>query len=832
VNLEDPSANLLTSLFRGNMEGIEELILGDHEDMVLLEGNERLTVYGGDGNDVLRRRASNDGSSSATLYGGAGDDILELQLEGQVYGGSGDDEILVIASGSGHVIDGGGGDDFVQVYRMRGEVSGGAGFDRLQIDGINVNLSPVVFLNLQTGALTTPGNINGTTATIRGFEEVIGSAVAIDDIQGSGIAERLIGRGGNDRLSGNGGNDELFGGLGNDSLSGGGGDDLLHGGAGNDTLSGGGGIDTASFANAVPDGHKGAILAANFGGVIVDLQLGTATGAQGSNTLLSIENVIGSAQSDRISGNGGANMLVSGGGNDVLSGRGGNDILVLGDGNDTAYGGAGDDLILLGTGNAQVDGGGGRDTLSLGTLDARSSIDMRTGTATLSITVETPVWRDTETTETRLFNGTALSPENVFRTEPLFARSQADLNRALPAPGTADAGRFEIAMGSEQVATTTTFSGIEHLTGGTGADSLHGNASANRLDGGDGNDTLRGGEGNDTLIGGGGLDRAMFGVTLASARVERDGDAIILISAEGNDRIEGVETFVFADGTFTLQQVMALSGINRTGGDGPDLMTGTPGPDTLQGGAGNDTLLCGGGNDLLDGGPGRDRLDGGSGANTLRGGLGDDRYVVRSAADVIEGEIGFSQGGGIDTVESWIDYTLTSNLEILRLQGTAALRGFGGFAPEALVGNVGNNLLDGGGGNDILNGKDGNDTLIGGLGADTLVGEAGADRFLFRTIAESRPGPAARDFINGFFRAEGDRIDLGQIDANSLTAANDAFTFIGSAAFSGVAGQLRFFTFGGGNFNIVEADVNGDRVADMQIFVNLTNTMQASDFIL
>ena len=95
--------------------------------------------------------------------------------------------------------------------------------------------------------------------------------------------------------------------------------------------------------------------------------------------------------------------------------------------------------------------------------------------------------------------------------------------------------------------------------------------------------------------------------------------------------------------------------------------------------------------------------------------------------------------------------------------------------------------------------------------------------FRFATAGESNPGAAARDFINGFVHGS-DRIDLSGVDANNLTGANEAFTFIGSAAFTGAgsasAGQLRFFTFGGGNLNIVEADRDGNGTADMQIFVN------------
>jgi Ca2+-binding RTX toxin-like protein len=215
----------------------------------------------------------------------------------------------------------------------------------------------------------------------------------------------------------------------------------------------------------------------------------------------------------------------------------------------------------------------------------------------------------------------------------------------------------------------------------------------------------------------------------------------------------------------------------------------------------------------------------------LQGGLGNDRFTIDSPGDVIVNEIGFSQGGGIDTVESWISYTLPANIEILRLQGTADINGTGGFAPEALVGQAGDNVLDGGGGNDVITAKAGDDTLIGGLGADTLVGDEGADVFKFNATSESRAGQAGRDFINGFANGE-DRIDLSAIDANIAQAGTQFFVFIGTETFGGSAGELRYFTFGGGNFNIVEADVNGDRVADMQIFVNLTDTMAAGDFIL
>lgn len=552
-NLANPWSSGVSSLFSGAMTGFEVLDLGRHDDQVLLMGSERLTVFGRDGNDVLRRLASNDGSSSATLFGGAGDDVLELAIEGQAWGGSGNDEILVNASGSGHVVDGGSGDDLVTIRRMRGEVNGGAGFDSLQIDGVNINLSPVVLLDLRSGALSTPGNINGIqSTTIRNFEQVTGDAVAADHIQGRAVSERLIGRGGNDRLSGNGGDDELFGGDGADSLEGGTGDDLIHGGGGNDTLVGGAGTDTASFGNAVPDGPHGQIVARNFGAVVVDLRLGTATGAQGTKQLRGIENVIGSAGNDTLRGDARANMLAGGEGDDLLEGYGGDDVLVLGGGSSQVSGGGGDDLIVLGTGAAVVNGGRGSDTLSLGTLSATSVIDMQAGTADLLITAEAPVWRDTGTSEARLLGVALLTPEDVLRTEPQFARSQDDLDRTLPAAGSADADRFEITIGAQHFVRTVQFSGVEHIIGAGGTDSVDGSRLNNRIDGRAGADTLNGRAGNDTLIGGTGDDRLSGG--LGRDRLSGGAGDDWLHGGAGNDHLTGgtgADSFVFAAGNGT-----------------------------------------------------------------------------------------------------------------------------------------------------------------------------------------------------------------------------------------------------------------------------------------
>jgi hypothetical protein len=99
-----------------------------------------------------------------------------------------------------------------------------------------------------------------------------------------------------------------------------------------------------------------------------------------------------------------------------------------------------------------------------------------------------------------------------------------------------------------------------------------------------------------------------------------------------------------------------------------------------------------------------------------------------------------------------------------------------------------------------------------------------ADTYVYRFANESTA--ASQDRI---VWGVGDKIDLSQVDANANTGANDAFTFIGTAAFTGAAGQLRHGMVGPNA--IVQGDVNGDGVADLQFQVD-AHVPVVGDFIL
>ena len=158
----------------------------------------------------------------------------------------------------------------------------------------------------------------------------------------------------------------------------------------------------------------------------------------------------------------------------------------------------------------------------------------------------------------------------------------------------------------------------------------------------------------------------------------------------------------------------------------------------------------------------------------------------------------------------------------------------GNRGANSLVGLDGNDKLLGGIGNDKLQGGNGVDVLLGGAGRDQLIGGAQRDIFDFNTLTDSSTTSATRDLIRDFARGLDD-IDLSTLDAIT-GGGNNAFAFIGKAAFSEVAGQLRFVLFNqpGSSLDhtIVEGDVNGDARADFQIDLSGLINFTATDFIL
>lgn len=200
------------------------------------------------------------------------------------------------------------------------------------------NDSSAVSLNF-TATLGTKLLAGGANIDLTASPLIIGTA-GNDTLAAKSTANTYHGLGGNDTISGGAGNDHFYGGAGADKISGGAGDDVFHAtvGDGNDSYSGDAGIDTLDLSETSANAD-------------VDLTAGYARSTDiGSDTLSSIENVIGSSGHDTIRGSSAANVLIGGAGNDTLYGLGGNDTLIGGAGDDKLYGGAGRDIMTGGSG--------------------------------------------------------------------------------------------------------------------------------------------------------------------------------------------------------------------------------------------------------------------------------------------------------------------------------------------------------------------------------------------------------------------------------------------------------------------------------------------------
>ncbi len=268
------------------------------------------------------------------------------------------------------------------------------------------------------------------------------------------------------------------------------------------------------------------------------------------------------------------------------------------------------------------------------------------------------------------------------------------------------------------------------------------------------------------------------------------------------------------------------------GGAGNDVIYGNDNNDALSGGLDDDTLYGGNGDDQLLGGDGNDLLIGNLGDDAMTGGAGDDVYLVGQVGDTVTENL----NEGIDTVRAGFDYTLGGNVERLIIGG-AARNGTGNALDNTLMGSDSSNTLSGLDGADTLRGNGGRDTIDGGAGADLLDGGAGkdtltggADRDVFQfrdgDMGASRP---LADVITDFSQADREKIQLNLVDADTGTAGNQAFTFLGTGAFTGAAGELRYNVVAGTTW--VSADTDGDGGADWYIGLLGVHVLTANDFV-
>jgi len=749
------------------MSGIDSLVsiekvFGTSLNDWIYGGTASETLIGGLGNDRLSGGAGND-----TLDGGAGIDTADYSLStaavmvnfstGTATDGLGGTDTLigiegVIGTALADTFTGGSADETFLGGAGNDIINGGSGVD-------------IILFTTSTGSVL--ANLSITSQTLNGIAVAAGTVrdglsgtdtvSNIENITGSSQADWIVG---SDAVN------IMDGGTGNDSLDGGNGDDTLIGGAGSDTLAGGSGVDTINFATST-----GAVLvnmstsSLTLNGTAV-ASLRAVDGLGGTDTLSSVERVVGSAQNDWIYG-GSANETFMGGlGNDTLSGGAGNDTLDGGAGFDTVdySGSAAAASINLSTGSA-TDGMSGTDILvGIESVIGTSFADIITG-GNAAETFLGGAGNDT-------INGGSGIDVISFTTSTasalvnLGAISQT-LNGTAVAAGTARDG----------LSGTDTVSNIENVIGSAQADWMVGSDLSNILDGDLGNDSLDGGNGDDILIGGVGSDTLVGGYGVdAISYTSSTGSVLVNLSAV-SQTLNGtvIASLNAADG---LSGTDVLSGIEKVigsaqndwfyGGNTAETFIGGAGNDNINGGAGNDTIDYSGSavavNVNLSTGVAADGLSGtdtlvdiesviGTNlADTISGGNADESFLGGAGNDTING------GSGVDTIlYSTSIGSVLANLATTSqsLNGTLVAAGtvqdglsgtdtvsnienvFGGSQADWMVGSDAANVLDGGAGNDNLNGGNGDDTLIGGAGNDTLTGGSGIDTISFTTSSGS-----------------------------------------------------------------------------------------------
>ncbi|KQS96672.1 MULTISPECIES: calcium-binding protein [unclassified Rhizobium] len=327
-----------------------------------------------------------------------------------------------------------------------------------------------------------------------------------------------------------------------------------------------------------------------------------------------------------------------------------------------------------------------------------------------------------------------------------------------------------------------------------GNDTINGTAYGDGLLGGAGNDILKGNGGDDSLMGAIGADQLLGGT--------------------------GFDTVFYVAATKGVVASLAKPSLNTNEAKGDTYssiegLVGSRFADSLTGNSGANYLSGQAGNDVLDGGAGDDALAGGAGADTLRGGDGRDMVDYAFAT---KGVVASLAKSSINTNDAKGD--IYSSIE--ELQGSEfSDKLYGNGSANGLAGLKGNDVVDGGGGNDIIYGD---------AGADDLTGGTGKDTFAYFAASDSKVAASGRDTIFDFSASQGDKIDLSDIDAISKSTKDDAFTFIGTAAFHGKAGELRYVKQSSDTY--VYADINGDKTADFAIHFDDALTLSKGYFVL
>lgn len=574
----------------------------------------------------------------------------------------------------------------------------------------------------------------------------------------------------------------------------------------------------------------------------------------------------GTAGDDSINGTTGDDTISDGGaGNDSLNGGDGNDVITSTGGTDTVDGGTGTDRLimdfrgLLGGLTSTVNATGG-------TFNRSGVVVSYTGIENITFFGSGSLTGVTLNAGNHIVVGGG-SQDSFSAIAGASSWDGAGSTSDSINYGRATAAIFVNAHTGNVLGATIndTIANIEAIFATNFDDVLFGGTETRTLGGGSGNDVMDTGTSTQNMILQGQLGNDTYVIRSAAGTVT-------ISETAGTDRVEtDLATYELPTDVENLEY-FGSAAFNGTGNASANIIRGGAMGDTLSGLAGNDTLGGEAGDDSLSGGNGNDRLTGGTGADMMDGGDGNDILIVDNAGDVAIGGIGtdtvqiiaagtYTIGADIEVVQNHssdigqVEVTLNALANtyggggandrvsagdgddiVYGRTGHDLLRGevgndrlfgdaghdslYGGDGADLLYGGAGNDIFEGDGGNDTLYGEAGADFLYGGTGQDLMLGGGDADTFVFR-FGDTGSTIATADRIRDFSSAQGDKLDVSNYSAAS---------FIGSAAFSNSAGEVRAQLIGGNTY--VMGDQNGDGVADFVIRLDGNVALSIGDFII
>ncbi len=563
------------------------------------------TFYAGVGDNVIDGGTGNDTVSWQFAVAGTTGVVFDLSVAtAQATGGSGNDQLMSIENLTGsdyadmltgdandNVLEGGAGGDIL---------TGGAGNDRIDggsgVDTMTGGDGDDAYYVRDLLDVVNESNSNRTTG---GVDLVFSYASSFT--LGSNVENARIVTSSASNLTGNGLANDLFAGAG---------DNVITGGLGNDTV---------SYLYGV-GGTTGVTMSL----VTSALQV---TGGSGNDTLVSIENLTGSAYADALTGNAGANVIDGGDGNDRMTGGNGDDAYYVRNSQD----------VVVETNATRVTGG------SDVVYSFIAAYTLATNVETGIIAIDTTAKLTGNTLGNMLYAGRGNNLING-------GGGSDTVNYLLGATAGVTVSLAKITAQATGGAGTDTLGSIENLIGSAYADALTGSTTDNSLDGGAGNDRMTGGDGNDTYYvrepgdvvveassaQAGTQDRVysfvssytlatnveLGFVSLASA-ADLTGNAgkNILFAGAGNNRLDGGgdnDTVSYLLGTTANKGVtvsLAKTTAQATGGSGTDTLfhfenlVGSDFNDVLSGNSGSNVIVGLAGKDTMTGGGGHDRFD-------------------------------------------------------------------------------------------------------------------------------------------------------------------------------------------------------------------------------